>query len=269
MRDKNQQMRFKFGENWMLYIENLDVKFLDSVKIGLVSLLSQAEINNKKVIDVGSGSGVHALGFLNLGARHVDCIDIDKSSVRATKNILSDFWMKNNYTVSQKDVLNLKNLKPNSYDIVYSWGVLHHTGDLHQAIINCSSLVKQHGKLVLGLYRKTPFCKIWRKIKIFYISSPVMLQRLMEYIYLSILIVVGFVKSVMELNFRSTKRARGMKLRVDIRDWLGGYPYESISPYELDQLLTQLNFKIESSIIPPKSMSILGSGCNQYVYKKM
>jgi hypothetical protein len=54
----------------------------------------------------------------------------------------------------------------------------------------------------------------------------------------------------------------------DLHDWLGGYPYESITPIQVAQELTNLGFAHVRSKIEPRSIGLFGSGCDEYVYAR-
>lgn len=155
-----------------------------------------------------------------------------------------------------------------TFDVVYSWGVLHHTGAMYKAIAKASAVVSPQGILALGLYGKTPFCGLWRIEKRIYSRSPKWAQRAIEHVY------YGLVGARLALKGESLKKRRenyfqqrGMDMYHDTRDWLGGYPYESISPREAMSYLHKLGFEPIRSFVSP-CIGLLGAGNNEFVFQK-
>ena len=57
----------------------------------------------------------------------------------------------------------------------------------------------------------------------------------------------------------------------DVHDWLGGYPYESVSRDETVAILNDLGFFHVRSFVKKNMIArsgILGSGCDEYVFKR-
>jgi 2-polyprenyl-6-hydroxyphenyl methylase/3-demethylubiquinone-9 3-methyltransferase len=111
------------------------VGVIDEVKIAqamadLALLVTPAEINGRQFLDIGSGSGLSALAAARMGAG-VCCTDIDPDSIEATRTLLGHHLPSDAWTAEVVSVFDLGDRK---YDIVHSWGVLHHTGDMWRAI---------------------------------------------------------------------------------------------------------------------------------------
>ena len=66
-------------------------------------------------------------------------------------------------------------------------------------------------------------------------------------------------------NYRSQ---RGMNYLHDVHDWMGGYPYESITAPEVEALMRGLKFAHVRSFTRPTSLGLFGSGCDEYVYRR-
>ena len=64
------------------------------------------------------------------------------------------------------------------------------------------------------------------------------------------------------------KNKRGMDFYHDVRDWIGGYPYESIAPEPLKQFLADQGFECVKAIAKRRS-GLFGSGCDEYVFKRV
>ena len=152
------KVTFSFGKNWKEYVNSVDAENIDGAKRDITNWLGEDTVSGKSVADIGSGSGIHSYCFHLLGANSIFSFDYDMNSVEAT-NI---FWEKagkpSNWTVTQGSVLEEQFMSkiPES-DIVYSWGVLHHTGDMWNAIKNAASLVKAGGFFFISIYLPSSF----------------------------------------------------------------------------------------------------------------
>lgn len=262
---------YKFGENWKEFSEKINQTRIDTAKACLQKLIPASEIKDKTFLDIGSGSGLHSLAALQLGAKHVDAFDVDPDSVETTKKVLENYFNKNNYSVSQKNILDFKNFQK-KYDIVYSWGVLHHTGSMWEAIEKASKLVKENGLFVIAIYKKTRFCEMWKSLKKTYCQASDDTKKLFEINYKEAQLGKyahnpDFIKQHEENYIKS----RGMSWDTDVKDWLGGYPYESATPQEIVDFIHKSNFLLEKaiSLIPPGDEGRKGTGCAQYVFRKL
>lgn len=260
------EVRYDFGRNWSEYSSVITSEEIGSAVDGVTSLFP--DVHKKEVLDIGCGSGIHTLAFLTLGAAKVTCIDYDQDSVNTAERVLNTFYSGNNYQVFRGDILNKDGhwfSEGKQYDIVYSWGVLHHTGDMWKAIDNVSEFTKVGGKFSIALYIKTPLCKFW-KIEKRYYSRYKPLRSIIK-IPFSIALILGYMllkkKPPSEiLNDHSTKR--GMSFFHDIDDWLGGYPYESVDEQELLRFMENRNFKLVRKKILNQALDylvpVVGSG---------
>ena len=261
---------YEFGKNWLEYSKLIDTARLDQVSSDLVRLLNIKNLNGKKVLDIGCGSGVHEIGFYMLGCRNLTAIDYDQNSIIATKLTLAKFCPESDFKVLRGDILSEESISLGKFDIVYSWGVLHHTGNLVEAIRNASSLVADKGHLAIALYRKTMMCGLWKFEKRIYSKLPKLLQVIVELIYISFFsLALLITKRVFIFHYiRDYSSKRGMSYLTDVRDWLGGYPYESISPNELRKFMTSLGFYQIYSLEGKKSIGLFGSGCDEFLFQK-
>ena len=163
---------FDFGKNWINFSKSINEERIELATNSFTNL-SDIDFEKKSFFDVWCGSGLSALVALRLGAE-VLAIDSDAYSIESTKNLLKKFSRNNNYKIEQKSILDQKFLrKIKKFDVVYSWGVLHHTGEMWKALENCSLKVKKKGKLVLAIYNdQGGASKRWHLIKKIYVSSP-------------------------------------------------------------------------------------------------
>lgn len=258
---------FAFGKNWLSYSDLISEAEIDHARKGMLKLVPAEQIAGKSLLDIGCGSGIHALVALELGAARVQGVDLDPNSVAAATKVLSRSPHKNWKT----DVISVFDLDPvrhGTFDIVYSWGVLHHTGSMWKAIDHAAAMVAPGGLLVIALYRKTHSDALWKIEKRIYSAAPGWLQAAIQSGYL---LAVRAAYAVRGINFKehvaSYKTKRGMDFYHDMHDWLGGYPYETASPAEVEAALTHKGFRLDRAFTKPTSLGLLGAGCDEYVYR--
>lgn len=249
-------MRYGFGDNWFDYASGVGDDQLSSADVGLRKLIP-TELNpkGKTLLDIGSGSGLHAVAASRMGFG-VTATDYDQNSVLTTRAMASRFDAQ--IDSFRDDILNT-NLT-GSFDVVYSWGVLHHTGDMRRAIANAARLVKPGGTFIIAIYLKTPLCGFWKVEKRIYSWLPKGLQSVIAYGFRGFAIAIGAVPL-------REQRVRGMDWFHDARDWLGGYPYESASPEQVADLVGP-GFELMQSFNTKAGSGILGSGCGEYVFRR-
>ena len=170
-RNETAELRFEFGKNWASFAATLDEAKIRESENRLVALLETDSLRGLSFLDIGCGSGLHSLAALRLGAERVWAIDLDPNSVGTAQAVLARWWPSQNYRVERKSVFALETDLPEPFDIVYSWGVLHHTGEMARAIRAACRAVKPGGRLALALYGKTRYCGIWRRIKRWYVQA--------------------------------------------------------------------------------------------------
>jgi SAM-dependent methyltransferase len=261
------ETHFSFGENWQNYSQSINENRIQSAVKDMSRLLPTEEIDGKKVLDIGCGSGLHSLAALLLGAREVMATDIDPKSVETAKNVLNRFGSGKKFSASIKSVFDLSPEELGRFDVVYSWGVLHHTGDMYEAIRRAAALVAPRGSLVLALYRKTKMCSFWTFEKKLYNKAPIFLRKIFSAIFSVFLLLDQMRRGQNPLRFiREYSKKRGMSFTHDVNDWLGGYPYESISPDELHSFAKSLGFSLKREFVHPSGLGLFGSGCDEFVF---
>jgi 2-polyprenyl-6-hydroxyphenyl methylase/3-demethylubiquinone-9 3-methyltransferase len=260
-------IRFRFGENWQSFVRTVDEAAIAEAEQGLLRLFPEGEIRGSRFLDIGCGSGLSALAACRLGAEAVDAVDLDPQSVAATTALLGAFHPQGGWSVRQQSVFDLTAAKGGLYDIVYSWGVLHHTGHMGRAIDAAAAMAGPAGQLAIALYRRTPLCPLWRFEKRFYAHAGPVAQA----------VVRGLYKLVYRAGLAATgrnparyiagyKSARGMDWHHDVHDWLGGYPYESTDPTVVGAQLARLGFTLRR-VFEHKAAALgfFGSHCDEYV----
>ncbi len=265
------QNHFRFGENWSDFSRQIDDARIDQAVADLTRLLPAAELAGRHMLDIGSGSGLSGLAALRAGAAAVTAVDLDPDSVATSQATLQRFAPDAEWTCRQVSVFDLEPGRDGPFDIVHSWGVLHHTGAMWAAIERAAALVAPDGLLVLALYRKTPVCGFWRWEKRLYSQGPAWLQAsirgLFKLLYLAGILATG--RNPMAY-IRAYGGKRGMSWSHDIHDWLGGHPYESASPAEVHAFLTSRGFRPVREILRPAPVAgLLGSPCDEYVFQRV
>jgi 2-polyprenyl-3-methyl-5-hydroxy-6-metoxy-1,4-benzoquinol methylase len=260
---------FAFGENWADFAKSLDQAAIAEAEAGLLKLLDRSDLAGASFLDIGCGSGLHALAALKLGASPVLAIDVDPNSVATATSVLAHHAAGQAWTVRQQSILQAKP-DMGRFDIVYSWGVLHHTGNLVLALRNATALVAPGGLFVCALYRRTLLDPFWTREKRWYAFASPQSQARMQAVYRGALrlglLAAGRSFRAHEAGYKSR---RGMSLNHDIHDWLGGHPYESISAGEVDRLLANLGFAPVRTFTRKTSIGLLGSGCDEYVFRRV
>ena len=266
---KELQHHFAFGENWADYARSIDALRLQEAVKGLLKLAEAADWQGRSVLDLGCGSGLHSLAALQLGVAAVHAIDIDPKSVATTRALLSEHQAEGPWRCETASVFALPAACQQAYDIVYSWGVLHHTGAMMGALRLAAQGVKPGGLFIFALYRKTRLCALWRLEKRWYSQASARAQARARRLYMGLagwrLALRGDRLERFKEHYQSS---RGMNFEHDVHDWLGGYPYESISPPQVEALMQKLGFEQVRRFVRPGSWGWGGSGCDEYVYRR-
>lgn len=229
-----QEQRFEFGQNWSDFVKNnFSQERADISRKHLLDFLGVDNLKGKTFLDIGCGSGLHSLAALQAGAAEITSFDYDQKSVDTTALLRKLSNEPPHWQVSQGSVLDselMQRIKP--ADIVYSWGVLHHTGEVWNAIDNAAGRVAKDGLFYIAIYsadvQKNPPPEYWLRIKQEYVAATPARRRLMELAYIlrfvlhyNPLRIVPMIKQI--INYR---KSRGMSYMTDVRDWLGGWPME-------------------------------------------
>jgi SAM-dependent methyltransferase len=261
--------RFAFGENWASYARVVDEERIAEAVRCLAGLVGDTGLSQRSFLDIGCGSGLHALAASRLGAARIVAIDIDPKSVATAQALFERYAATPVPLIDCCSVFDVTPDRHGRFDVVYSWGVLHHTGRMVEALERASRLVADGGCFVFALYRRTKLCGLWRREKRWYASASPRVQALVRSIYTSLL---RFRLRAGRRDFGTyvaTYRGnRGMDFRHDAHDWLGGHPYESISVAEVDGIMHRLGFGRVRSATQPPGWGFFGTGCDEYVYSR-
>lgn len=228
------ELRYDFGKNWSEFIDqNLSDEIVQKSADHITRFMKTDTLEGKTFVDIGCGSGIHSLAALRLGASRVTAFDYDPDSVETSRQVRA--WAgvpEQVWSISQGSVLDRAFMEglPKS-DVVYSWGVLHHTGAMWDAVRNATIPLARGGEFYISLYSTEnyvdPTPEFWIRVKRTYNQASPMVRKLME---LKLVYWVHIRPEIEAgrnpLNKMASYGNRGMTVWTDAKDWLGGYPIE-------------------------------------------
>lgn len=274
---KSAGRRFQFGRNWHDFLSTVDERRIREAERHLQRLLSLERLDGLGFLDVGCGSGLMSLAASRLGAG-VRSFDVDEDAVRCALELKRRHGTgRSDWVISRGSILDRTFLESlGSFDIVYSWGVLHHTGAMWHAIDNVTIPVAAGGRLAIAIYNdQGNASERWLRVKETYNRLPVPLRSA----------YVIWIMGKEELDFawnprlllrprsyyhqwhryvgswRNYYRSRGMSRWHDMVDWVGGYPFEVARPDRVESFLSNLGFSLEAGHLTE------GPGNNEFVFR--
>jgi SAM-dependent methyltransferase len=266
---------FSFGRNWRIFVDRYlnEERIQESAK-AIENFVGKDALQGKSFLDVGCGSGLSSLAAFRLGAARILSFDVDPESVECCMLVREAEGGPGNWEVNRGSVLDEEFMADlGTFDIVYSWGVLHHTGHMSRAIDNCTKVVTPGGLLYLAIYNKADglvhgdgrigSSGFWAKEKRFYSRLPLFVQNILDGAVISVM-VLGYLLAFKNpfRKMRDHQRLRGMSWRVDVKDWLGGYPYEAATVEEVFKLVKGCGFTLDNLTCSN------GLRNNHYLFKK-
>ncbi len=257
--------RFRFGRNWRAFLSVLDQGRISVAEQSVREALGVDSLAGKTVIDVGCGSGLFSLVSRRLGAK-VRSFDFDPDSVACARELRDKFFPNDpDWAVEEGSILDADYVRSlGTFDIVYSWGVLHHTGRMWEAIANASGMVAPRGQLFIAIYNDRGHrSRLWVGIKRLYCSSLAG-KVLTASFFLPYMAIRTLAQSIAWRTnaFTAYRRNRGMSAIHDWFDWLGGYPYEFAAVDAIFQFCSERGFTLRWL------RTTRGLGNNEYVFQR-
>ncbi len=262
--------RFAFGENWLSYVALVDQRRIDAATESLARALPRTALAGRTFLDIGCGSGLFSLAAQRLGAR-VHSFDRDAGCVAATARLRERWGSAYGWVVEEGSILDRRYAESlGLFDVVYAWGVLHHTGDLWGALDAAAQRVVPGGWLFVSVYNDQGFeSRVWTRVKRWYNSGGRVRKRVLvagSFCYLYRHHPLRGLARLMRPSRRGgprAERARGMSARHDLIDWVGGYPFEVAKPEQVFARVHRLGFELRGL-----STCAGGLGCNEFVFER-
>lgn len=253
--------QFDFGQNWKEFSEAcIDPDHVSQAHQHFKELLSGIDLGGKEFLDIGFGQGLSLLIAHQSGAK-VTGLDINPKCAEVVARNKAFLGVDGEIETHVGSILNsvdLEQIGDRIFDVVHSWGVLHHTGDMDRAIENACSFVKPGGHFVLAIYNRHWSSLPWLWIKWLYCHVPEVFQKLMLVLFYPIIFIAKFLVT----GKNPFRMSRGMDFYYNVVDWVGGYPYEYASIQEMTDFMERKGFSLVKSV-PAK----VPTGCNEFVFR--
>ena len=253
--------RFAFGKNWRRFLRHIDEESIRTAEHSLCKMLEVDDLSGRKFLDAGCGSGLFSLAARRMGAA-VHSFDYDAESVACTAELKRRYFPGDeNWTVARGDVLDDPYVKSlGRFDVVYSWGVLHHTGHMWDGVEAVVASVEPGGQLFIALYNDQGWISgYWTWVKRTYNRSALFRAAAVAYhspYLIGLRIIIRWVRGDFSLK-------RGMSLWHDLLDWLGGFPFETAKPKDVVAFVRARGFT-ETRVITCGRRH----GCNEFVFRR-
>lgn len=260
MQTEREQITFSFGENWRDFVEHMSDDAVMRARTDIEEWLGPTGVSGKTVLDLGCGSGVHSLCFHMLGAKEIVSIDVDPHSVETTRLLWERAGKPANWRILHGSALDRDFMgQLGEHEIVYSWGVLHHTGSMWEALENARARVRRGGQFWIALYVKGPKYPQHLATKKKYNRASRLGKKIMVWKH-----ILGMMRDRRRVGLDpfawNERDGRGMDTYHDVIDWLGGLPYEVASREEVVAFCGERGFALE------KIKETNEGGCNIYLF---
>lgn len=261
--------RFAFGENWARFLGVVSEERIAEARNSLIDWIGSSELEGRSFLDVGCGSGLFSLAARQLGARVVS-FDIDPDSVACCRALRQRYMADDpGWEIREGSILDEDFVQTlGKWDVVYSWGVLHHSGNMWQALDTTGQIVRPGGSLFIALYNdQGKTSEGWTAVKRAYNRLPRAAKPLVLVPSFIRLWGPTFIRDSLRLQPTRTWRGhiskRGMSAWTDLVDWVGGYPFEVAKPEEVFDF-----FKDRGFTLTRLKTCGGGLGCNEFVFRR-
>lgn len=261
--------RFEFGANWARFLAEVDERRIAEAEASLREMLSVEDLAGRSFLDVGCGSGLFSLAARRLGARVVS-FDFDSRSVACARELKHRFLPQDDsWRIEQGSALKGGYMNAlGEFDVVYSWGVLHHTGAMWLGIDHAIERVGTAGKLYIAIYNDQGWkSRVWWLVKASYNRLPAFLKSPFVAVMTGLTTSLVVVKYTIKLQPMTAiapllreRRERGMSAKYDRVDWIGGFPYEFATFETLKEYVEARGFALSNG------RRTTSWGCNELVF---
>ena len=236
-------------------------------------MLQVQDLRGLRFLDIGCGSGLFSLAARRLGAT-VHSFDFDPQSVACAQELKRRYATDDaGWQIESGSVLDAAHVsRLGCFDVVYSWGVLHHTGAMWLAIEHAITRVAPDGgRLFIAIYADQGWkSHAWWFVKLFYNRLPRFLRPPYLFVVSGLVRILAIVKYTLLLRPMTAiapifgdRRERGMSAKRDRADWIGGFPYEFAT---LETLTAFLEARGYSIVATRRAASL---GCHEIVARRL
>ena len=258
----SRELRFRFGANWQQFVQRVGAREINEMRNSIRAVLPEVDGQCLRILDVGCGSGLASAAFVSMGST-VESFDVDGESVDCSRSLREKLDIPaSRWSIWQGSILSDRLVSDlERFDVVYAWGVLHHTGNLWRACENAARLVRDDGYLMVAIYNdQKGISTYWTKVKYIYnkysFSRPFLVALHAPYLI--------FARKILRWLVGKPQIERGMSYWHDMLDWLGGYPFEVAAPQRVVSF-----FESRSFVIVRQALCGTRHGCNEFVFRKL
>ncbi len=149
-------------------------EFKYSIEPHIVDEIAQLKLKGKRLLEIGLGQGAEAQKLIEGGCIY-NGVDLTEESVKRVK-LRCELYNLPYESVTQQNAENLT-FEDNSFDVVFSHGVIHHSPNIKKIIAEIRRVLKPGGQIVIMLYHRNSInyqisIKLIRRLGIFSLFIP-------------------------------------------------------------------------------------------------